>query len=42
MVTYYETSGITCLQKYCDADHLPIYKRFQEEISNQGNEKFER
>ncbi len=35
-VTYYKTSGITCLQKHLDADHSTIYKRFQEEINNQG------
>ncbi len=28
---YYKTSGITCLQKHLDANHLAIYKKFQEE-----------
>jgi hypothetical protein len=42
MVTYYKTSGITCLQKHLDADHSTIYKRFQEEINYQGKENVER
>ncbi len=33
LVTYYKTSGITCLQKHLDVDHLTIYKRFQEKIN---------
>ncbi len=42
MVTYYKTSGITCLQKHLDAYNSAIYKRFQEEIDNQGKENVER
>jgi len=29
LITYYKTSGITCLQKHLDANHSTIYKRFQ-------------
>jgi hypothetical protein len=42
LVTYYKTSGMTCLQKHLDADHLVIYKRFQKEINNEGKENVER
>jgi hypothetical protein len=42
LVTYYKTSGITCLQKHLHANHLVIYKRFQEKINNQGEENVER
>jgi hypothetical protein len=42
LVTYYKTSGITCLHKHFDANHLTIYKKFQEEINNQGKENVER
>jgi hypothetical protein len=37
-----ETSGIPCLQKHFHANHSAIYKRFQEEINNQGKENVER
>jgi len=36
------TSGITCLQKHFDVNHLIICKKFQEEINNQGKENVER
>ncbi len=42
LVTYYKTSGITCLQKHLDVDHSTIYKGFQEEINNQGEKNVER
>jgi hypothetical protein len=42
LITYYKISGITCLQKHLDANHSTIYKRFQEEINNQGKENVER
>ncbi len=42
LVTYYKTSGITCLQKHFDENHLAIYKRLQEEINNQGKKNVER
>jgi hypothetical protein len=38
LITYYKTSGITCLQKNLDANHSIMYKRFQKEINNQGKE----
>ncbi len=34
LVTYYKTSGITCMYKHLDVDHSTIYKRFQEKINN--------
>jgi len=40
--TYYKTSGITCLQKHLDVDHLSIYKRFQEYMNNEGKENVKR
>jgi hypothetical protein len=42
LVTYYKTSGITCLWKHLDVDHSTIYKRFQEETNNQGKENVRR
>jgi hypothetical protein len=33
LLSYYKTSGITCLQKHLDAKHSVIYKKFQEEIN---------
>ncbi len=36
LVTYYKTSGITCLQKHLDVAHSTIYKRFQEELIIKG------
>jgi hypothetical protein len=38
LITYYKTSGITCLYKHLDVDNLVIYKKFQEKINNQGKE----
>ncbi len=42
LVTYYKTTGITCLQKHLDVDHSTIYKRFQEEINNEREKNVER
>jgi hypothetical protein len=42
LVTYYKTSGITCLQKHLDADHSTIYNRFQEEINNEREKNVEK
>ncbi len=42
LVTYYKTSGITCLQKHLDVDHSTIYNGFQEEMNNQGKENVKR
>ncbi len=36
LITYYKTSGITCLQKNLDVDYSTIYNGFQEKINNQG------
>jgi len=30
LIQYSKTSGITCLQFFFDAEHLVIYKKFQE------------
>jgi hypothetical protein len=38
LITYYKTSGITCLHKHLDVNHSTIYKIFQEKINNQGKE----
>ncbi len=42
MITYYKTSGITCLKKHLDVNHLAIYKRFQEKFNFQGKENVEK
>ncbi len=42
LVTYYKTSGITCLQKHLDVDHSTIYNGFQKEMNNQGKENVKR
>jgi len=38
LITYYKTSGITCLHKHLDVNHSTIHKIFQEKINNQGKE----
>ncbi len=42
LISYYKTSGITCLHKHFDVEHLVIYKKFQEEINNQGRKNVEK
>ncbi len=42
LVTYYKTSGITCLQKHLNVDDSTIYEGFQEEINNQRKKNVER
>jgi hypothetical protein len=36
LVTYYKTSGITCLQKHLDVDHSVIYKRLKNNLQRKG------
>jgi hemerythrin-like domain-containing protein len=42
LISYYIISGITCLQKHFDVEHLVIYKKIQEEINNQGRKNVEK
>jgi hypothetical protein len=42
LISYYKTSGITCLHKHLDAEHLVTYKKFKEEFNNQGRKNVEK
>jgi hypothetical protein len=42
LISYYKTSGITCLHKHLDADHLVIFKKKLLKNNNQGRENFEK
>ncbi len=42
LISCYKTSSTTCLQKCFDVDHLRTFKKFQEEINNQGKKNVER
>jgi hypothetical protein len=34
LISYYKTSGITCLKIHVDANHLEILRNFEEEINS--------
>jgi len=42
LISCYKTSGITCLEKQLDVDHLATFKKFQDEINNQGRKNIEK
>jgi len=41
LISYYKTSGITCLKKHVDAYHLEILRKFEKEVNfvMKGNPK---
>jgi hypothetical protein len=42
VITYFKTSGITCLRKHVDVDHSKILRTFKEEVNSTMKKSLEK